>query len=175
MYLCRLMPNVEILRLLLLFSIFLPEIDFFSSVHKLRGTGVWRAGMKGVASRGLWKTVGRFGFPITEPTCQNSVLWLPDVCIISPYGTAAHGPVTSVAFILTPMFILGRPATRQCRALLQLCYLLSTCMGFHSTVGLHTAASCNRYVSLNIVISRSSNCSKFQTELQFSVSKNERL
>jgi len=91
-------------------------------------------GWNQVVGRCLWKTVGwfGFGFPITEPkrTVRNLAfrpivffrgvgipsLDLPHVSIVSTYCTVAHGPVTSLAFILTPIFILrqllGLPATQ---------------------------------------------------------------
>jgi len=51
-------------------------------------------------------TVSNSSFhPIGFPSCRNSIFRLPHR-IISPYCTVAHGPVTSVAFILTPIFIL---------------------------------------------------------------------
>jgi len=96
----------------------------------------------------------RFRFPITElkwTVCNlafiRSVfsvvpefhLWTYH--IVSTYCPVVHGPVTSLAFILTPIFILrqllGLPAT-QCNL------------------------SC-RYVSFHIVISCSSNYSKFRS------------
>ena len=100
--------------------------------------------------------------PITFPVVSEFHLRLPHISIISPYCTAAHGPVTSMAFILTPVFILRTTCDSALIAEHYYSYLLSAIWPVVAVV-----------ISLNIVVSCSMNYSKLQTESRFFLSKTE--
>ena len=113
-------------------------------------SGLLKHGIKSViTARGLQKTARWFGFSF--PITVMSEFFLSTTTCNLNYPVLHCGLVTSIAFILTPVFIIKLTCDSALNTdhLLQLLAL--------AAVWLVTAL----VVSLNIVISRSSNYSKF--------------